>query len=99
MSLPDRDPQLARRLVAEGALLLDVRTQAEYDEHHLENALLIPHVEVAARLGEILDRQGGDKDKPIVVYCRRGGRAGTAKAVLEQSGFTAVTNVGGITDY
>ena len=96
MSLPDGDSKLAHRLVEEGALLLDVRTQAEYDEHHLDNSLLIPHTELPARIGEVLKAQGGDKTKPIVVFCRAGGRAGMAKAVLTDNGFTQITNLGGI---
>ena len=96
MSLPDGDSKLAHELVEKGALLLDVRTEAEYQERHLDNSLLIPHTEVAARIDEIVKAQGGDKDKPIVVFCRRGGRAGIAKSVLLDQGFTAVTNLGGI---
>lgn len=96
MPLPDGDSKLAHRLVEEGALLLDVRTQAEYDEHHLDGSLLIPHTEIAQRVAEVLEAQGGDKSKAIVVFCRRGGRAGVAKTVLEQNGFTQITNLGGI---
>ena len=96
MPLPDGDSKLAHRLVAEGALLLDVRTQAEYDEKHLDGSLLIPHTEVPSRIAEVLAAQGGDKQKPIVVFCRAGGRAGMAKAALMQAGFTEVTNLGSI---
>lgn len=97
MSLPDGDSKLAHELVEQkGALLLDVRTEAEYQERHLDNSMLIPHDQVHARIDEILEAQGGDKDKPIVVFCRRGGRAGVAKSVLLDQGFTAVTNLGGI---
>ena len=96
MPLPDGDSKLAHRLVAEGALLLDVRTQAEYDEHHLDNSLLIPHTELPARISEVLDAQGGDKAKAIVVFCRAGGRAVMPKAVLIENGFTEITNLGGI---
>lgn len=96
MPLPDGDSKLAHRLVDEGALLLDVRTDAEYRERHLDGSKLIPHTELAARIGEVLDAQGGDKNKPIVVFCRRGGRAATAKAILFDNGFTEVTNLGSI---
>lgn len=96
MPLPDADPKLAHRLVEQGALLLDVRTQAEYDEKHLDGSLLIPHTEVPGRIDEVLTAQGGDKHKPIVVFCRAGGRAGLAKAALLQAGFTEVTNLGSI---
>jgi phage shock protein E len=99
MPLPDGDSKLAHRLVAEGALLLDVRTQAEYDEHHLDGSLLIPHTELPGRIAEVVAAQGGDKRKPIVVFCKAGGRAGIAKAALLQAGFTEVTNLGGIGNY
>jgi phage shock protein E len=100
MPLPDRDSKLAHQLVEQqDALLLDVRTPAEYAEQHLDHALLIPHDELARRVGEVLDAQGGDKHKPIVVYCRSGGRADTAKAVLLANGFTEVTNLGGLCDW
>lgn len=96
MPLPDGDSKLAHRLVEGGALLLDVRTPAEYAEKHLDGSLLIPHTEVAGRIDEVLAAQGGDKSKPIVVFCRAGGRAGIAKTALLQAGFTEVTNLGGI---
>ena len=97
MPLPDGDSNLAHHLVEEqGALLLDVRTPAEYQEHHLPNSLLIPHEEIGRRISEVLEAQGGDKNKPIVVFCRRGGRAQTAKNVLLANGFTEITNLGGI---
>lgn len=96
MPLPDRDSKLAHQLVEAGALLLDVRTPAEYAEHHLENSMLIPHTELPGRLAEVLEAQGGDRSKPIVVFCRSGGRSGIAKQTLLQGGFTEVTNLGGI---
>ena len=99
MPLPDGDPQLAKRLVAEGALLLDVRSEAEYQEYHLENSLLIPHMELPARIEEVAKAQGGDKTKPIVVFCRRGGRAAKAKIILADHGYNEVTNLGGIDDW
>ncbi|NVB38028.1 rhodanese-like domain-containing protein [Pseudenhygromyxa sp. WMMC2535] len=99
MPLPDGDRQLAHRLVQEGVLLLDVRTQAEYDERHLDGSVLIPHDQVGQRVAEVLERQGGDKQKPIVVFCRRGGRAATAKQTLMKHGFTEITNLGSIDDY
>lgn len=99
MPLPDGDSKLAHRLVAAGALLLDVRTEAEFKEQSLPNSLLIPHDQVQARIAEVSAAVGGDKHKPIVVFCRRGGRAATAKQVLLAHGFTEVTNLGGIGDW
>lgn len=100
MPLPDGDSKLAHQLVEQqGALLLDVRTPAEYAEHHLPNSLLIPHDQVGRRITEVLEAQGGDKSKPIVVFCRAGGRAQSAKMALMANGFTEVTNLGGIGDW
>ncbi len=98
--LPDRDPALAKRLVEEeGALLLDVRTLPEYELGHAEGAMRIPHDELEERLAEVVDAQGGDKDKPIVVYCRSGKRSGIAKEILVKAGFKKVTNLGGFDDW
>lgn len=74
-------PRDAHALVAAGATLLDVRTRAEYDERHLEGALLVPVNEVEARLAEIRT------DRPVVVYCRSGARAERAATVLRRSGY------------
>ncbi len=98
--LVDRDPELAHRLVEqEDALLLDVRSQSEFDAGHAQGAVLVPHTEVPQRIAEIEKLQDGDKQRPIVVYCRSGHRAGIAKQSLIDAGFTQVTNVGGLDDY
>ena len=98
--LADRDPALACRLVRqEGAVLLDVRTAEEFAEGHVEGAVNIPHDQVEARSDEIDGLQGGDKGKPIVVYCRSGKRAGVAKQTLIDGGRTQVSNLGGLRDW
>lgn len=84
----------ALALVQQGALVIDVREQAEWDEGHLPQARLIPVGELGAHLAEIEQAAGG-KDKPIVVYCRTGGRSRVAKQTLERAGFTKVVNGGG----
>ena len=74
--------------------VVDVRTDAEFNEGHLPQARHIPHT-------IILQGEGFadlDKTKPVVLYCRSGGRAGQAKAFLEAQGFTDVTNAGGISE-
>lgn len=98
--LPDGDPTLACRLVRkEGALLIDSRTRVEFDSGHVEGALWIPYDETAERIAEIREAAGGDQDKPIVVYCRSGRRAGVAKQTLIEHGFSQVTNLGGLDDW
>ena len=83
-----------KQLVANGALAIDVRSQAEYDEGHASKTKLIPIDDFAQRLTEIDVLTGGNKTAPIVVVCKSGRRAGRAKEILEKSGYTNVTNGG-----
>src|SRR5687767_6180537 len=77
--LPDRDPALARRLVASGGVLLDVRTPEEHASRHLDGAVNIPVGDLKSRLAEVEKLTGGDKKKPIVVHCQAGSRSQRAK--------------------
>jgi phage shock protein E len=81
----------ARALVADGALLVDVRSSSEFSGGHIEGALNIPIQELSGRMGEL-----GGKDEQIVVYCQSGGRSAMAKRLLERDGFTKVHDMGGI---
>lgn len=74
--------------------VIDVRTAAEWETGHLPTALHIPHVMILEGEG-LADL---DKTKPVVLYCRSGGRAQRAKDYLEAQGFTNVKNLGGISD-
>ncbi len=84
----------AQTMVSNGALLLDVREPAEYAAVHAPNAKLIPLGEVSSRLKEI----EAYKDKPIAVICRSGHRSAKAVALLQEAGFTQVSNVQGGTN-
>ena len=75
-----------------GYILLDTRTQEEYDQSHIPGALLIPHTEIAERAEEELP----DKDQVILVYCRSGNRSKQASEVLVELGYTNVKEFGGI---
>ena len=97
--LPDRDIPLAKKLIAEGAVLLDVRTKEEFDAKHLDKAENISIQDLDARMVDVEKLAGGDKTKPIVLYCGSGKRAGTAKEKLLKAGYTQVTNAGGIGDF
>lgn len=76
------------------AIVIDVRSQKEWDGGHVEKAVHIPHTEIVERISEVTN----DKDAKIVVYCAVGGRAGKAKTALEGIGFTNVENGGGYDD-
>ena len=73
---------------------IDVRTEGEYTQNHIEGDANIPiatfdPLQLATQFG---------KDAEINLYCQSGGRAGRAKEILEAAGFTNVSNVGGIDD-
>ncbi len=75
----------ARKLVAEGAVLLDVRTPDEFRQGHPEPARNIPVQELAQRLSEV-----GPPGTKVVVYCAAGGRSAMAVGLLQRGGYTDV---------
>ena len=84
-------PTDAVRLMNQGALLLDVRSQAEYDAGHIIDARHVPQDEVA-NAAETLKRF---KDKVIVTCCDSGMRAGAVARTLRTQGFAKVVNLRG----
>lgn len=76
-------------------VLVDVRTQSEYDEKHIEGALLIPDNEIAENAETMLP----DKDATILIYCRSGKRSKSASEKLVELGYTNIYDFGGINDY
>lgn len=74
----------ARELLDEGAQLVDVRADHEWDAGHIAGATHVPLPELPQRLEEI------DKDRPVVVYCRGGNRSSMATAALGDAGYDAV---------
>ena len=79
----------------EGYIILDVRTQEEYDESHIPGAIVIPHDEITEKAEEVLT----DKDQLILVYCRSGRRSKLAAEVLVELGYTNIKEFGGIIDW
>ncbi|RNI13550.1 rhodanese-like domain-containing protein [Methanohalophilus portucalensis] len=71
----------------EDIFILDVRTQSEYDNGHLENSYLIPVSELEYRLDEV------PSDTAILVYCRSGRRSVTASNILLDAGYCDVYNM------
>jgi rhodanese-related sulfurtransferase len=84
-------PMDAVRLMNQGALLLDVRTQAEFDAGHIRDARHIPQEQLASS-GETLKKY---KEKVVVACCESGMRSGAAARVLRTQGFTKVVNLRG----
>ena len=76
-------------------IILDVRTEEEYNEGHIAGALLLPLAEVEARAAEVLP----DKAKAVLVYCRSGRRSALAAQALTQLGYSNVYDLGGINSW
>ncbi|QBE49504.1 rhodanese-like domain-containing protein [Leucobacter triazinivorans] len=78
--------------VSDDAIILDVRTPAEYAEGHLAGAQLLDFTggEVAAAIPQL------DPEAEYLVYCRSGNRSGQAIALMEAAGFGNLTNLGSL---
>lgn len=79
----------------ENYIILDVRTVEEFNEAHIEGAILIPDYEIGEKAEETLP----DKNQLILVYCRSGRRSKLASAELAEMGYTNVKEFGGIIDW
>ena len=79
----------------EGYIILDVRTQEEYNQGHIPGAILISHEEIAEKAEDVLT----DKNQLILVYCRSGRRSKLAAEALVELGYTNIKEFGGIIDW
>jgi phage shock protein E len=75
-------------LIKKDAFLVDVRTEAEFAEGHVNESTNIPLDQVASHLEKFKGKE------QIIVFCRSGNRSGQAKMILEQNGFKNVINGG-----
>jgi rhodanese-related sulfurtransferase len=73
----------ARKLIEDGAQLVDVRAEHEWETGRIPGATHLPLAELAERAGEI------DKDRPVVLYCRGGNRSTMATQALADAGYDA----------
>ena len=78
-----------------GYIIIDARTQEEYDQGHIPRAILIPEYEIADRA----EKELPDKNQLILVYCRSGRRSKIAAEELVKLGYTNVKEFGGIIDW
>jgi rhodanese-related sulfurtransferase len=84
-------PMDAVRLMNQGALLLDVRSQGEFDAGHILEARHVPQDQLAGSV-ETLKKY---KDKVVIACCESGMRSGAAARLLQAQGFTKVVNLKG----
>lgn len=71
-----------------GAVLIDVRTQGEFEGGHVKGSINIPLNTLSNKLGKL------KKDKTIVVFCASGMRSSQAKGILTKNGFSAINGGG-----
>ncbi|WP_245777489.1 rhodanese-like domain-containing protein [Lentzea xinjiangensis] len=90
MTVPSVEIAEVPAVLPEGAVLLDVREQDEWDAGHAPGALHIPMSEIAARLEEV------PNDVQLYVVCRAGGRSARVTQYLNQNGWEAVNVEGGM---
>jgi len=91
---PALDADDARRVIAEGAQLIDVREPWEWAVSHIPGATLIPVDQVAQRTSEI------DPNRVVVVQCASGQRSAKITLFLRQAGYTKAYNLaGGIVEW
>lgn len=86
----------AKIMIDEGnVVILDVREQYEYDEGHIENAVLLPYTEIGEKAATMLP----SKEATILVYCRSGRRSEIASKELVSMGYTGIYDFGGISSW
>ena len=83
-------PRRAAELIGEGAQLIDVRRPYEWEAGHLADARNIEMNELSAAADSI------DRDRPVILYCRRGNRSGMAADAFRGAGYHAYHVAGGI---
>lgn len=86
-------PSMATRLMNNhsDALILDIRTAADYKKGHIKGAKNIPLSDFASSV----DKLAADKDKPVLVYCNSGNTVTRAIKLLKKAGFVQVNNLDG----
>ena len=83
-------PQEAAQLRDEGALIVDVREDHEWDAGHIPGAVHVPLMQLAERAGEL------PADQPVVFQCKSGGRSLMAAQALRAGGRQAYSLAGGL---
>ncbi len=87
------DGPAARKLVAGGATLVDVRAPSFYAGGHIDGAVNIPAGEIEARAAEI------PRDRPVVLYCLTGANSAKSAAKLAALGYRQVYDLGAYTNW
>lgn len=94
LHLPDINKGVEEFNSTPNAILLDVRTEEEYNEGHIPQSVNIPLHELNRILNYI-----NNKNTPVFVHCLSGARSAQAAAALKRMGYTNIKNIGGISSY
>lgn len=86
----DLNTEKARKMIDEGAVIVDVRSDSEYQASHLDGTVHIPLPELKDRIA----KKVADKRKVILLHCRSGSRSFAGKRVLKGMGYENVYNLG-----
>ncbi|HZW49701.1 MAG TPA: rhodanese-like domain-containing protein [Bacillota bacterium] len=90
-------PEIAKSRIdsKDELIIVDVRTKEEYQEKHIENAILIPNETITDQKPALLP----NLDAEILIYCRSGNRSAQAAEKLIKLGYTKIYDIGGINDW
>ena len=89
-SLPaEINTEMGYQKFQEGAFLLDVRTQPEWEEYHVDGATMVVLDELESRVNEV------PFDQEVIIICNSGNRSQVARDILLQAGHTSVTSISG----
>lgn len=90
----DINAGIAEYETTDGAVLLDVRTEKEYHDGHIDGSVNLPLDRIS-----FIEDTVKDKSTPLYVHCYSGSRSGQAVSYLKKIGYTNATNIGGISSY
>lgn len=87
----------AKKIIDEekNIVIIDVRTEDEYNSGHIKNSILIPVNDLKFKAEDILK----DKNQKILIYCRTGNRSNTAGKILDEMGYSNIYDFGGINSW
>ena len=84
------------KIINDGAILLDVRSEEEYNVKHIDGASLLPLDKIDSdSIAAIVN----DKDSPIIVYCKSGNRSHQALLKLQELGYSKVYDLGAMSNW
>ena len=88
-------PKLSMKVLSyPNPILVDVRTDAEWNDGYIETAIHIP----LDKILEKIELAAEDKEQTIYLYCRSGNRSGKAEKALRSIGYINAKNIGGINE-